>query len=154
MCEKVGDYDLEILTRDWSKYDANDAIVKTAALSPQDIRDFVALYDAEMNGDWQKVLDNYKTGKNTPYDDMRVEGQHRMNITFAILKEDLVEKLGCIDSALLNGNRDAAQKVFAERLKNAISGDPRLIENTVNDFVSRGYLKADHGDKGCIWRWA
>ncbi len=99
LCEKVGDYDLEILTRDWSKYDANDAIVQTAELSPQDIRDFVALYDAEINGDWQKVLDDYKTGKNTPYDEMRVEGQYRMNITFAILKEDLVEKLGFIEAA-------------------------------------------------------
>ena len=153
LCEKVEDYDLEILTRDWSKYDANDAIVKTEALSPQDIRDFVALYDAEMNGAWQDVLDNHKTGKNTPHDDMRVEGQYRMKITFSILKEDLVEKLGCIDSALLNGDKDSAQKVFANRLKEAISGDPRLIENTMNDFISRGYLKADHNDKGSIWRW-
>jgi anaerobic magnesium-protoporphyrin IX monomethyl ester cyclase len=154
LCEKAGDYDLEILTRDWSKYDANDAIVRTAALSPQDIRDFVALYDAEMSGHWQDVLANYKTGKNTPHDDMRVEGQYRMNITFAILKEDLVEKHGFIDAPSLNGSKDSVQKVFAQRLKNAISGDPRLVENTVNDFIARGYLKVDQSDKGCTWRWA
>lgn len=153
LCEKVADYDLEILTRDWSKYDANDAIVKTAALSPQDIRDFVAVYDKEMNGDWQEVLNNYKTGKNTSYDDMRVEGHHRMNITFAILKGDLVEKHGFIDAVSLNGNRDCAQKIFAERLIQAISGDPRLVENTVNDFISRGYLAADKNDRGLAWRW-
>ncbi len=153
LCEKVKDYDLEILTRDWSKYDANDAIVKTAQLSPQEIRDFVAIYDAEMNGDWQNVLDNYKTGKNTPYDDMRVEGQYRMNITFAILKEDLVEKHGFIDAASLNGGRDSGQKIFAERLKQVISADPRLVENTVNDFIARKYLKADQNDLGCTWRW-
>jgi anaerobic magnesium-protoporphyrin IX monomethyl ester cyclase len=154
LCEKVGDYDLEILTRDWSKYDANDAIVKTTELSPQDIRDFVALYDAEMNGEWQKVLDNYKTGKNTQYDDMRVEGQHRMNITFAILKEDLVERHGVIDAALLKGSKDSGQNVLTERMKKTISDDPRLIENTINDFISRGYLKNDGNDKGCTWRWA
>jgi radical SAM superfamily enzyme YgiQ (UPF0313 family) len=154
LCEKVKDYDLEILTRDWSKYDANDAIVKTAELTPQDIRDFVALYDAEMSGEWQKVLENYKTGKNTPYDDMRVEGQHRMNITFAILKEDLVEKLGFINASELNGGGDAAGKILSERMKRNISGDPRLIENTVKDFLSRGYITARENDKGCTWHWA
>lgn len=154
LCEKVGDYDLKILTRDWSKYDANDAIVKTAELSCQDIRDFVALYDAEINNDWQTVLDNYQTGKNTPYDDMRVEGQYRMNITFAILKGDLVEKLGFIEAADLNGNGDMAGSILAERMKNTLSGEPRLVENTIHDFISRGYLNAEHSDKGCNWRWA
>lgn len=154
LCERVGDYDLEILTKDWSKYDANDAIVKTAGLTPQDIRDFVALYDAEMNGEWEKVVENYKTGKNTPYDDMRVEGQHRMNITFAILKEDLVERNGFIDASLLNGGGDTARKILVERMKHTISGESRLVENTINDFISRGYIKADDGDKGCTWRWS
>ncbi len=154
LCEKIDEYDLEILTRDWSKYDANDAIVQTSALTPQDIRDFVAVYDNEMNGHWQKVIDNFKTGRNSTYDDMRVEGHYRMNITFAILKEDLVEKLGFIPSALNNGGKDAAQKILSERMKKAISGDPRLIENTVNDFISRGYIRADESNQGCTWRWA
>ncbi len=48
----------------------------------------------------------------------------------------------------------SAGRILAERMKNAISGDPRLVENTINDFISRGYLKADHSDKGCNWRWA
>jgi radical SAM superfamily enzyme YgiQ (UPF0313 family) len=154
LCEKVEKYDLEILTRDWSKYDANDAIVRTSGLTPKDIRDFVALYDNEMNSLWQEVIDNYKTGKNKPYDEMRVEGHYRMNITFAILKEDLVEKLGFIDPATMNGDKDSHQKMFVEKMKKAISGEPRLVENTVNDFIARGFLKADHNDKGCTWRWA
>ncbi|MFO7568365.1 MAG: radical SAM protein [Smithellaceae bacterium] len=154
LCEKVDQYDLEILTRDWSKYDANDAIVRTKALSPQDIRDFVAIYDKEMTGSWQDVVDNYKTGRNSAYDDMRVEGHSRMNITFAILKEDLVEKLGAIEAYLLNGGSDASRKIFADRMKQAIAGDPRLIENTVNDFIARGYILAKQDDQGCTWRWA
>lgn len=154
LCEKIDKYDLEILTREWSKYDANDAIVRTSQLTPQDIRDFVAIYDNEMNGHWQKVLDNYKTGKNTPYDDMRVEGQYRMNITFAILKEDLVEKHGFIDAKSLNGGGETASRILSEKLKKAISGDPGIIEKTVNDFISRGYLKEEHSNRGCTWRWS
>lgn len=154
LCEKVDKYDLEILTRDWSKYDANDAIVRTADLAPQDIRDFVAVYDNEMNGHWQRVLDNYKTGKNTPHDEMRVEGHHRMNITFAVLKKDLIEKLGFIDCASMNKEKATPQDMLVARMKQNISGDPRLVENTINDFISRGYLKAVQSDNGCTWCWA
>lgn len=154
LCEKVADYDLEILTRDWSKYDANDAIVKTSELSAQDIRDFVGLYEVEMNGQWQEILNNYQTGKNTPFDEMRVKGHQRMNITFAILKEDLVEKLGLIDSSSLNGKSDTAVNILIERMKKSISADFGLIENTVRDFSSRGYIKTAQSDHGCAWSWA
>lgn len=154
LCEKADQYDLEILTRDWSKYDANDAIVRTSSLSPQDIRDFVAIYDHEMNGEWQKVIDQYKTGKNTPYDDMRVEGERRMHITFAILKQDLVEKLGTIDASSINGNGHSPEKILIERMKETIPGDPRIIENTVKDFVTRGYIRTEQDKGGYTWQWA
>ncbi|HOC61273.1 MAG TPA: radical SAM protein [Smithellaceae bacterium] len=154
LCEKIHKYDLEILTRDWSKYDANDAIVRTSELSPQDIRDFVALYDNEVNSDWQKVVENYKTGRNTPYDDMRVEGNQRMHMTFKILKEDLVEKYGFIDAGSGQGRDDAGADILAKRIQNALPGDPELIEKTVHDFIHRGYLKVEVSDKGLIWRWA
>jgi hypothetical protein len=85
---------------------------------------------------------------------MRVEGQHRMNITFAILKEDLVEKLGFIHASELNAGGDAAQKILSERMQKHITGDPGLIENTVNDFLSRGYITARENDQGCTWHWA
>lgn len=153
VCEKVERYDLKILTRDWSKYDANDAIVRTSGVSPDDIRNFVAVYENEMNGHWQKVIDDYKTGKNTSYDDLRVEGHYRMNVTYAILKQDLIEKSGFIGAHELNGGPETAVKVLADRMKAEISGDPHIIENTIRDFVIRGYLKQEADRDGILWRW-
>jgi radical SAM superfamily enzyme YgiQ (UPF0313 family) len=153
LCEKVGDYDLEILTKDWAKYDANDAIVKTSALQPQDIRDFVGVYDAEMNGLWQKVIDGYKTGKNTPLDDMRVEGQRRMNLTFKILKDDLIEKHGFIESDMFRGSKENALKELCHRVTVGTSAEPRVVSQTITDFVQRGYLDAEESARGCSWFW-
>jgi radical SAM superfamily enzyme YgiQ (UPF0313 family) len=154
LCEKVGDYDLEILTKDWAKYDANDAIVKTSSLQPQDIRDFVALYDAEMNGHWQKVLDGYGKGTNTPLDDMRVEGHWRMNLTFKILKDDLIEKHGFIEPDIFRGSKENALKEFCRRVTRSTSAEPRVVNQTITDFVQRGYLNAKESPRGCSWFWA
>ena len=154
LCEKVGEYDLEILTKDWAKYDANDAIVKTSALQPQDIRDFVALYDAEMNRYWQKVLDGYGKGTNTPLDDMRVESHWRMNLTFKILKDDLIENHGFIEPALFEGFKDRALKELGRRITACTNAEARVVESTLSDFANRGYLKSSITDKGCKWNWA
>ena len=154
LCEKVGDYDLEILTKDWNKYDANDAIVKTSALGPQDIRDFVALYDAEMNGLWQKVVEGHKAGKNTTLDDMRVEGQWRMNLTFKILKDDLIEKHGFIEPEIFRGSKENAIRELCRRLTGCTSIEPRVINQTITDFAQRGYLDAEESPCGCSWFWA
>ncbi len=90
--EKIDQYDLEILTDDWAKYDANDAIVKTSALLPEDMRKFVAGYDKEMDTNWQKVLTGYEKKTNTPMENLRVEGHWRMQLTYQLLKGDLIEK--------------------------------------------------------------
>jgi hypothetical protein len=154
LCEKVGDYDLEILTRDWDKYDANDAIVKTSALQPQDIRDFVALYDVEMNSLWQKVLDEYGKGTNAPLDDMRVEGQRRMNLTFQVLKDDLIEKHGFIEPVLFEGSKKKATRALIDKIIRHTNHKAPVVENAISDFINREYIKASITDKGCQWHWA
>jgi radical SAM superfamily enzyme YgiQ (UPF0313 family) len=154
LCEKVSDYDLEILTKDWAKYDANDAIVKTSALQPQDIRDFVALYDEVMEGRWQDILDGYGKGNNTPLDIMRVEGHWRMNLTFKILKDDLIERHGFIEPDIFRGSKDNALKELCRRVTDITSAEPRVVNQTITDFVQRGYLNAEESPRGCSWFWA
>jgi anaerobic magnesium-protoporphyrin IX monomethyl ester cyclase len=151
--EKIDQYDLEILTDDWAKYDANDAIVKTSALEPDDIRAFVASYDEEMDTDWHKLLQGYHDGTNTPEDNMRVEGHWRMKLTYQVLKSDLIEKNGFIEPALFQDSQDSALRELCRRIIAGTNADSRVVNNTISDFVNRGYLQAAISDRGCNWRW-
>jgi radical SAM superfamily enzyme YgiQ (UPF0313 family) len=152
--EKVHKYDLEILTNSWDKYDANDAIVRTSALQPQDIREFVARFDNEIEKDWQRQLRGYKSGTNTPWEDLQVEGHWRMKLTFKILKDDLIEKHGFIESALFEGSKDRALKELGRRITACTNAEEHLVESTLSDFVNRGYLKVETTKKGCAWVWS
>jgi hypothetical protein len=154
LCEKVGDYDLQILTRDWARYDANDAIVKTSALEPQDMRDFVALYNEALEEKWQDIIDGFKKGKNTSLDDMRLEGHWRMNLTFKVLKDDLIEKHGFIERDIFRGSKEKALKELCRRVTDSTGAEPRVVNQTITDFVQRGYLNAEESLHGCSWSWA
>lgn len=152
--EKIGEYDLEILTDDWAKYDANDAIVKTSALEPDDMREFVASYDEEMDTDWQKILSGYEKKTNTPMENLRLEGHWRMNLTYQVLKNDLIEKNGFIEPALIDGSKDSALRELCQRIIMNTNADSRIVNNTISDFANRGYLQAKITDKGCSWTWS
>jgi anaerobic magnesium-protoporphyrin IX monomethyl ester cyclase len=152
--EKIEQYDLEILTDDWAKYDANDAIVKTSALEPEDMREFVASYDEEIDTDWQKILSGYKNKTSTPMENMRLEGHWRMNLTYQVLKNDLIEKVGFIEPALFHGSKDSALRELCKRIIVNTSADSRIVNDTISDFANRGYLQTAISDQGCNWRWA
>jgi hypothetical protein len=152
--EKIDQYDLEILTDNWAKYDANDAIVKTSALLPEDMRKFVAGYDEDIDTNWQKVLTGYEKKTNTPMENLRVEGHWRMQLTYQILKGDLIEKNSFIEPALFQGSKDRALRELCRRIIINTNADSRIVNNTLNDFVNRGYLQAAMSDRDCNWRWA
>jgi radical SAM superfamily enzyme YgiQ (UPF0313 family) len=152
--EKIQDYDLEIITDDWNRYDANDAIVKTSALLPQDMHEFGASYDEEMEADWNKIVRKYHDGTADLEDSMRVEGNWRMKLTYQILKNDIIEKCGFIESALFRGSKDNALQELCRRVKECTDINAKVVYDTVRDFAGRNYLSADISDKGCQWFWS
>lgn len=152
--EQVEKYDLEILTDDWAKYDANDAIVSTSALSPEDMRAFVAVYNEEISSDWEKILEGYANKTNTPLQNLRVEGHWRMHLTYQILKNDLIEKIGLIEPPLFKDSKERALRELCRRITSNTCAESRVVEHTISDFVRRGYLTALISDKGCRWAWS
>jgi radical SAM superfamily enzyme YgiQ (UPF0313 family) len=149
--EEVDQYDLEILTHDWSRYDANSAIVKTSRLSPEQINAFVAEYDREINEVWEKQVRGYQEKTNTPYEDLQVMGYFKTQFVYRLLSEDLIEVLG---SFRLNGRkRGDAVEALCQRLEKATEADPALIRKTLQTFIDRGYIKSRQDNENLIWYW-
>ncbi|PKN66440.1 MAG: B12-binding domain-containing radical SAM protein [Deltaproteobacteria bacterium HGW-Deltaproteobacteria-12] len=152
--EKVHKYDLQILTNDWAKYDANDAIVRTSSITPDELREFVARFDAEIENDWQRQLKGYKEGTNTPLENMQVEGHWRLQLSYQVLKEDLIEKYGNIDRAAFQGSPGRALAELCSRIEKHTGADAAVVRKTISNFVNRGYLQAAVSDTGCTYSWS
>ncbi len=150
--EEVGRYDLQILTDDWTRYDANSAIVRTSALAPQEIEAFVAAFDREVDGAWQSMVKGYREGTNGPALDMQVEGHFRMAFVYKVLAGDLIESLGEIPRSLLQGGADAAG-VLCERLEKATGAERPIIDRTIASFIRSGFIKTAEGSGSVSWYW-
>jgi radical SAM superfamily enzyme YgiQ (UPF0313 family) len=151
--EQIDQYDLEILTDDWSRYDANSAIVRTSSLTPEAIDDFVAEFDREIQEAWEKQVQGYHKKTNTPEEDFRVEGHFRMKLVYKILSEDLLEACGTFDpEADGKGAKDIFDRLCL-RLQKASGLDLDLIRKTVGSFIEAGFIKSGRKDGGLCWYW-
>jgi len=54
-----------------------------------------------------------RKGTNTPEDNMHVEGHWRMNLTYQLLKDDLIEKMRPYEAALFQVLKTALYRNFA-----------------------------------------
>lgn len=152
--EEIQNYDLEIVTDDWNRYDANDAIVRTSTMRAEDFHAFGFSYDDEMEAEWNRIVSRYHEGTASVKEIMRVEGHWRTKLTYQILKNDLIEKCGFIEPALFKDSKYNALQELCRRLKEYTKADTKVVYDTVCDFASRGYLSASLSDKGCVWSWS
>jgi radical SAM superfamily enzyme YgiQ (UPF0313 family) len=150
--EKIDEYDLEILTDDWDQYDANRAIVKTSKLLPEQIAEFVAEYDNEINEEWGNLVRQYKTGANTPEEDLQVAGHFRMKQVYQLLSEDIIERFGSIDMAI-GRNTDKALDLLCQKINPVMGKDNDSVRNILINFIDLGYIKFRQVENTCIWYW-
>jgi len=151
--EEVGNYDLEILTDDWTRYDANSAIVRTSALSPEDIERFVAGYMKRTDLLWEEMVRDYHAGTITGDAGLRVLGKYRMEITFRLLNEDLIERFGQFSNGNLGPGAKPPESVLAERITTFTGQDREMTASMIKEFKGRGCIDYRKNGDGLTWFW-
>ena len=151
--EHIDQYDLEILTDDWTRYDANSAIVRTSALTPEAINQFVAEFDQEIQEAWDKQVQRYYDNTNTPDENLRVAGHFRMKLVYKILSEDLLEACGSFPMVTTDNGPDNTFDLLCQRIEEATGFDNQLVHRTLESFRDAGYIKVRKEDHRFVWYW-
>lgn len=151
--DRVVDYDLEILTEDWNRYDANSAIVRTKALTPEEMNAFVADYDREIQTAWEEMQVGYKK-TNSPEIDLQVRGYFRTGLVYRLLSEDIIENSARATGR--NGGGEAAEadiQALCQNIQLKTNLEYDLIEETIRSFLKSGYIKAGRQGDRLFWHW-
>jgi len=134
--EELDGYDIEILTDDWSRYDANAPVVRTSRLSPREMIDFVAEYDRYNKAIWDETKKNVREGTCTDREYLLVEGDRKLRLVFRILSEDLIEEFAC-------AGRDGSDPV--DLLSASVAGrtgtDEAFTRKILQGFIDAGFLR-------------
>jgi radical SAM superfamily enzyme YgiQ (UPF0313 family) len=152
--EEAERYDIEILTDDWTRYDANSAIVRTSRLTPEQMNRFVADFESTIDAAWQEMVRGYREKNNPPGIDLQVEGHFRMKLVYRLLSEDLIEKAGEFSlRGVANGSHDETLEELCRRIEAVTGEEGALIWKTLRSLVDAGYIKAERKDRALRWYW-
>jgi anaerobic magnesium-protoporphyrin IX monomethyl ester cyclase len=148
--EHVADYDIEILTDDWKRYDANSAIVRTSHLSPEEMDEFVAAAYRPIFEEWEAMKKRHAEGLSKDVEWLRVEGDKRMHLMFKILSEDVIETEGVVV-------KTASHDTFEElnhRIALKTGFEESFVRRYVADCVHKKYLTCAEDNGSAVWHWA
>ena len=148
--ENLIEYDLEILTDDWNRYDANRAITRTKSLSDSDINAFVGKFEVEIEKCWKEIVERYESGTCTENDRLRVEGKDRMELIFQLFSENVIETQGEFTPV---SSADDHIKELSKKLAYAMTREKGQVEKVIRDLAGKGYLKYEQGNEMVRWFW-
>lgn len=146
--EEIENYDLEILTDDWNRYDANKAIVQTSRLTPQEMDDFVENIYREHKKKTHAMEIRYRQGTCTQEEFFMIEGYNRMDLIYTLLSEDLID-----DAHLLPYEGDDPASSLINRITGITKMDAKLVERTMKSLITAGYIKHKKDRDGLEWFW-
>jgi len=147
--EEITDYDLQLLTHDWSKFDANQAIVRTSSLSPEEITQFVEDYSNKKNrSDAEELAKRFAQGQCTPTELLVIHGNQKMDVVYALLSKDVIESLDAFPKS--NGSELG---LLVEDISRRIQKKPEIVKPAMEHLISHGYVKKEEGGGKIKWVW-
>ncbi|MEW6187864.1 MAG: radical SAM protein [Thermodesulfobacteriota bacterium] len=148
--ENITDYDLQLLTHDWSKFDANQAIVRTSSLSPEEITQFVEeYYNKKQRSNEAELAERFAHGQCSPTELLVIQGNKKMEIVFALLSKDIIESLNPFPKS--NGYE---VNLLVEDISQRIEKNAETVRPALEHLISHGYLKKEDDAGNIKWRWA
>jgi radical SAM superfamily enzyme YgiQ (UPF0313 family) len=146
--EHIEDYDLRILTDNWTRYDANASIVKTSHLEAETMDFFVANAYGPMTEQWEALKKKHAEGRSTPEERLAVESEQRLKLIYDILSNDIVEKTGSFKCS----EKEPVQE-FSVRIADETGISPDFVYHYLNLWVVKQYLRYTENNGFIKWMW-
>ncbi len=139
--EKAEEYGLQILTSDWSKYDANRPVTRTEGCSPEDVISLLHRYYMGL-----RLTQDDLTGVNTGQAEIEKE-KRKPPLAWALLKGDVIESI-CPVKLEKEPLEDLSVKIAQ-----IVPYPQQQIYSSIKRWVEQGILKYDLRDGHSSWWW-
>jgi anaerobic magnesium-protoporphyrin IX monomethyl ester cyclase len=148
--ERAKDYGIRILTRNWARYNANEPITETAAMSTEMVKEAMSFYNKGIEAAWDDIKNRAKDGDAGCAE--IIEGKERNEFVWALLQGDVIDGLGGMASdAILNpGN---AELELARRVSQKLSTDIEITKRRIDELIARRVLQLESTGDGLRWQW-
>jgi len=148
--EKAKEYGLRILTNDWLRYNANEAIIETEDVNTTDLEGVDREYQEKIRYWIRHYEESERQGKLSPIELERMKeikaGRYR-EISIHLLQGDIIENLGRMET-----KGDVIEEL-AVRISNETPYPLTDLRQWTRDMISKEILKYETREGNVVWQW-
>jgi hypothetical protein len=143
---RAADYGLRITSRNWARYDANQAITEQPSMPAALAEEALASYDEIMEHAWEEIRQRAADGDQPSID--RLEGGRRQAFVWSLLEQGLIEACGRVAAAPA-GRPDEAEALLAKRLARRLKLPEDEVGQELRRLIAAGFIELGVGG----WHW-
>jgi anaerobic magnesium-protoporphyrin IX monomethyl ester cyclase len=152
--EENDQYDLKILSNDWSQYHANRAICETAAVTRQELDDIVIQWEEDFNKWLGWIEDRMTRGEAEAHEAWQLENLKRIVLIYDLMMKETIETKGYMAGNGENLQPAAALRELAARAAPDVRPqDVDQVYQTLKYAFDKGRLTFDQQEEGRQWQW-
>jgi len=148
--ERAEEYGLRILTDDWLKYNANDAITETEGVVAEELNRVDRQYKGDVSyyTGYLEALESVGKLDSEEREHLeQVKARRSEEIVAKLLYEDIIENLGSMET-----KGDVVAELVA-RVAKEITDPLHHLGQVIEDMVGRGMLKYELHQGKVTWKW-
>jgi radical SAM superfamily enzyme YgiQ (UPF0313 family) len=144
---------IRILTDDWSKYDANRAVIETATVNYR-------MLDAVVV-DWENQYDRYlghihkdiQNGTATEDEISQLKNLENTVMLYDLMMQNHIEDCGSLSALSSEISKEKGLEILIDRITRSGAMDPNKLKVTLQQVVENGNLKLNPEDDKLKWEW-
>jgi len=149
--DRTKDYGVRILSRNWTRYNANEPITETATMSKEMIKEAMAIYDRGIEDAWDDIKRRAKDGDAQCAE--IIEGKAREEFVWTLLQGDIIEGLGGMAS-VTTLNPSNAKTELARRVSRKLGLDIEVAQRRMGELIAKGVLRLEPKGNSLRWQWS
>jgi radical SAM superfamily enzyme YgiQ (UPF0313 family) len=151
--EKGDKLGIRILTSDWSKYDANRAVVETAFVSRRMLDEVVIAWENKYDQYLQGIKRQMQDGTATPDEVHQLENLERTVVLYDLMMQNSIEENGTWPDNGTQMSKEKNLKRLVDRIIRTRDIDPKKLKTSLRHAVINKNLDLIYRDGKISWKW-
>jgi hypothetical protein len=147
--ENAEELGIRFLTRNWSRYNANEPITEASEGGLAGVKEVVARYDEGIAMAWETIRRNAAGGDADCID--RLEKKQTGNFVWTLLQEDAIERLGKVRGT---ATPQQAQSKLTEMVAEKLNAPLEVAGHEISRLLQNRWLQPEPSPNGYTWHWA
>jgi len=146
---------IRILTDDWSRYDANRAVIETASVNHRMLDAVVVDWEDQYNRYLGNIHKNIQNGSATDDEISQLTNLENTVMRYDLMMQNHIELCGSLPLAAADSviSKEKGLEILIDRIIRSSDMDPDRLKVTLQQVVEDGNLKLNQNGDEHRWEW-